>query len=150
MISDIIKGISKRLDDNFDYDIFCDLVNQGLNPPCFFIKVLRSSKSDVLNNRKYLSHDFVIQFIPNDNDCMNLHDMAEDLYRILQYIFIDVDSNTINCVHSFNTHHEIVDNVLMFYLSFNYYSYESVQSVVNMDSLESDSINISNVFNDFL
>lgn len=151
MTNEIIKGISKLLDDNFNvdntsYDIYCDRIQQGLkNSSCFFIKLLNSLDKAVLNDRRYREYDFVIQFIPNDDgDNFNLNNIAETLFSCMKLIPITAN-NTTRYIHSFNMHYEIVDNILMFYTTFKFYTRDSDDNndLVKMNVIEYDNFTIN-------
>ena len=134
-ITDIINGISIKLNEVFgdDYEIYADTsIEQGLQTPCFFISVLNPSQSNYINTRALRRNPFLIQyFAKNENDNLELLNVAEQLMNNLQ--FITLTNNDI--LKSSNISYEIVDGVLQFKINFNIVIRENKETI-EMEEIE--------------
>lgn len=87
MVNDIKDAISIRLNQVFGYEIYSKDVQQGLQEPCFFIKVLSPSRKQMIGNRYYLEVSFDVHYFPSlqgDND--ELDEVGSSLFNDLEYI----------------------------------------------------------------
>ena len=89
MVDDIKSAISIKLNQIYgdNYEIYTKDVKQGLNPPCFFIKILNSSRRQLIGNRYYLEVSVDVHYFPSvrgNND--ELDEVGTGLFNDLEYI----------------------------------------------------------------
>lgn len=89
MVTEIKEAVAIRLKQSFgdDYAIYSKKVEQGLETPCFFIKVLGQSRKQMIGNRYYLEVSFDVHYFPSvegDND--ELDEVGSILFDDLEYI----------------------------------------------------------------
>lgn len=138
MLNKIITGISQKLDEEFnteenqDYTIYTENVEQGLEEPCFFIFSLKPSNRQLVGNRYERKYPFDIHYFPKDEDNYNneINEVTERLFTALEYITVDN-----NLVRGTNMNAEIVDNVLHFFIDFNMIVRKEVEHIETMGSL---------------
>lgn len=119
----IVTSISQKIDEAFNqkydkYAIYGEEIKQGLQEPCFFIKILKSSIKHVLGKRYFLSQSFDIHYFPeNDlNTEKEMLEIADNLYDALEYVDWEGD-----LVRGTNMNYKIIDDVLHFFVDYNYY-----------------------------
>ncbi|HFL3186098.1 phage tail terminator family protein [Clostridioides difficile] len=123
MLNNIIDGISIKLDKTFgnEYTIYSEDVEQGINEPCFFICPLNPSKTSYPNGRTLKKNSFDVHYFPRSKDkSFEINEVAEMLLEELEYIEIDGD-----LVRGTNMNFEIIDNVLHFFVDYNYFTIKS-------------------------
>ncbi|HGM1082305.1 TPA: DUF6838 family protein [Clostridioides difficile] len=123
MLNNIIDGISIKLDKSFgnEYTIYSEDVEQGINEPCFFIVPLNPSKTPYPNGRTLKKNSFDVHYFPRSKDkSFEINEIAEMLLEELEYIEIDGD-----LVRGTNMNFEIIDNVLHFFVDYNYFTIKS-------------------------
>ncbi|HCQ6376188.1 TPA: hypothetical protein OL524_003645 [Clostridioides difficile] len=123
MLNNIIDGISVKLDKSFGekYTIYSEDVEQGINEPCFFICPLNPSKVSYPNNRELKKNSFDVHYFPYSKDkSFEINEIAEMLLEELEYIEIDGE-----LVRGTNMNYEIIDNVLHFFVDYNYFTVKS-------------------------
>ncbi|HBE9334530.1 TPA: hypothetical protein KNH13_002699 [Clostridioides difficile] len=133
MFNNIIDGISIKLDKSFgnEYTIYSEDVEQGINEPCFFIVPINSSKASYPNARELKKNSFDVHYFPKSNDkSFEINEIAEMLLEELEYIEIDGD-----LVRGTNMNFEIIDNVLHFFVDYNYFTIKS-NDTDKMDTVE--------------
>ncbi|HBF2379010.1 hypothetical protein QQO69_17990 [Clostridioides difficile] len=133
MLNNIIDGISVKLDKSFgnEYTIYSEDVEQGINEPCFFIVPINSSKVSYPNARELKKNSFDVHYFPKSNDkSFEINEVAEMLLEELEYIEIDGD-----LVRGTNMNFEIVDNVLHFFVDYNYFTIKN-NDINKMDTVE--------------
>lgn len=119
MINAIVDGISVKLNETFGdkYTIYSEEIKQGFQEPCFFIVLLNPSKKQLVGQRYEREHYFDIHFFPSDKFNMNqqINAVADELLDAMEYITVND-----NLVRGTNMKFETVDNVLHFFVSFNF------------------------------
>ena len=133
MLNNIIDGISIKLDKTFgeSYTIYSEDVEQGINEPCFFIVPLNPSKVSYPSGRTLKKNSFDVHYFPKSNDkSFEINEVAEMLLEELEYIEIDGD-----LVRGTNMNFEIVDNVLHFFVDYNYFTIKN-NDLNKMDTVE--------------
>lgn len=139
MINNIIKGISQKIDEEFnvngdEYTIYTENVEQGLKEPCFFIFILKPSNRQLVGNRYERQYQFDIHYFPKNEDSNNeINELIERLFTTLEYITVDGD-----LIRGSSMNAEIVDDVLHFFISYNLYV---TKQVVKEESMEEILIN---------
>ncbi|HGT0002582.1 TPA: DUF6838 family protein [Clostridioides difficile] len=133
MLNNIIDGISVKLDKSFGekYTIYSEDVEQGINEPCFFIVTLNPSKTPYPSGRELKKNSFDVHYFPHSEDKnFEINEIAEMLLEELEYIEIDGD-----LVRGTNMNFEIIDNVLHFFVDYNYFTIKS-NDTDKMDTVE--------------
>lgn len=132
--NDIIDGISIKINKLFGdgYKIHTNNVKQGLEMPCFFIKSLPSSKKKLIGNRYENTDNLVVHAMIEDSEDIieKLNDIADKLYE-LEYITL-LNSDMLKG-HDMKT--EISDNVLLFFVTYKYFTYIETQKENEMNNL---------------
>lgn len=136
MLNKIITGISQKLDEEFnteenqEYTIYTEDVEQGLEEPCFFIFSLKPSSKQLVGNRYERQYPFDIHYFPKNEDSNNeINEVTERLFAALEYIEVD------GLARGTNVNAEIVDDVLHFFVDFNMIVRKEVEPVETMGSL---------------
>ncbi|HBF2786907.1 TPA: hypothetical protein KN142_000818 [Clostridioides difficile] len=123
MLNNIIDGISIKLDKTFgeSYTIYSEDVEQGINEPCFFIVPINPSKVSYPSGRELKKNSFDVHYFPKSNDkSFEINEVAEMLLEELEYINVNED-----LVRGTNMNYEIIDNVLHFFVDYNYFTIKS-------------------------
>lgn len=132
IVNHIRESIVVALDKHFpSAKIYGEEIQQGFQEPCFFIKILNPAQRQIMGSRYFREHPFDIHYFPSkegDNEEMN--DVANQLFRILEYIVFDGDS-----VRGTDVHYEIIDRVLHFFVDYNLYLVKTEQKEY-MENLE--------------
>lgn len=118
MINKLIDAISIKLNQVFgdDYEINSENVKQGLKEPCFFIKVLNPTQSQIVGQRYFKDNPFDLHFFPKiEGNNEEINNVAENLFDAMEYIQL-LDGDLVRGTHM---HYETVDNVLHFFVQFN-------------------------------
>lgn len=120
MLNSLIDGIAIKLRETFgsDYRIHREDVEQGLKEPCFIIQVIEPMQSAKLPNRYLRQYSFDVLYFPKSTSKpkYEMYDVAEKLFIELEYITI-LD----NFCKGTKMQYEIVDNVLHFFVNYNFY-----------------------------
>lgn len=132
MVNDLIDGIVIKIDSIFGDDsiIHTKSVEQDFKEPCFYVKLLRASQRQILNNRYYLEHSFDVHYYPGTADKnTEMYDTASKLAG-LEYITSGGDLK-----RGTKMNYETVDGVLHFYVQYNYFAYLTQEEVDKMQTL---------------
>lgn len=117
MVNDIINGISIKLNSTFgdgykNYDVN---VEQGLQKPCFFIKLLTVITTPYMGKRKKREYTFDVHYFPKDEtDNVEMMSVGDVLMDSLEYITLlngDI-------VRGHDMTYEIIDGVLHFNITY--------------------------------
>lgn len=136
MINKIIKGISQKLDSEFNskddkYTIYTESIEQGFDEPCFSIISLKPISTNLVGNRYKREYSFDIQYFPENEQSNNeINEVIERLFTSLEYIRVDG-----NLVKGTKINGEIVDNVLHFFINFNMIIKKESEIIDRMESL---------------
>lgn len=136
MINNLIDGISIKINQVFgnEYKIYSEDVKQGLNEPCFFIFTLNPSNNQMLGLRSFRITPFDIHYFPKNKKESNLEmqEVASKLYEALDMItLINGDK-----VRGTNMNHEVVDDVLHFFVNYNVFVKKIEEPKDSMEDLE--------------
>lgn len=112
-----------------EYRIYGEEIAQGFQAPCFFIKLFPVDQTKIIGRRYSRQHLFDIHYFPA-SDYMNdeMHDMAEKLYEILEYISDPPIRGT-------KMKHEVHHDVLHFFAEYNFDVYKPKEEI-KMQTLE--------------
>lgn len=136
MLNKLIDAIALKLNLEFGdgYAIYKESVKQGLKEPCFFIVLLTSSQTQVLGKRYFREHPFDIHYFPITNDKnTEFLDVVDKLNDVLEYITMDAD-----LIRGTKISHEVVDDVLHFYVNYDFHVYKESVVVDPMETLTVD------------
>lgn len=133
-LNDVLDGISIKLNEVFGetYTIYTNNIEQGFNIPCFFIKMLPENRSKKLGNRYYNETSFVIHVFLENATVEELNDIAEALYQELEVIKLVSG----DMLRGNNMKKEINDDILEFFIDYNYFTYKEVEKVDAMETIE--------------
>lgn len=136
MIKGLIDGISVAIDAEFNsesdkYEIYTQLVEQGMEKPCFSIVLLKPSIEQVVGKRYFRRQPFCIYYFPETEDVQTeCYEVQERLEDILELITADGD-----LVRGTEMNGEIVDGVLAFLVNYNFYVMKDVEQADAMETL---------------
>lgn len=113
------------------YKKYGEEIVQGFQAPCFFIKLFPVENTQVMGRRYTRQHVFNVHYFPvTDYANDEMHDMAERLYEILEYI-----APTTALIRGTKMKHEIHDNVLHFFVEYKFDVYKTIKEI-KMQTLE--------------
>lgn len=125
-------ALNAALDAAFpDIRIMGEEIKQGLEPPCFFVRLNEPTHTRELGRRYMREHPFVVRYYGIDRKNEDYYDMAEKLTSALQQI--DVNEIT---VRGIDMRFEIVDEVLHFFVNYNFLVWEPAPDVPKMQDLD--------------
>ena len=133
MINKIIDGISVAINSEFgdNYEIYTDLVEQGLTEPCFSIVCLNPTIEQFLGKRYFRTNQFCVHYFPSSaekqSECLSV---MEKLVTALEVITVDGD-----LIRGTKLNGEIVDGVLSFFVNYDMFVYKGTVTESTMDSV---------------
>lgn len=133
MINEIMDAIAIKLHEVYgdEYEIHQNDIKQGLQEPCFLITLIDSEKENLLNlrSKRLLPFDILFFSSSGKNQC---HSVSDTLMNMLDMIkCIDGD-----LLHGTKMRSEIIDDVLHFFVSFNYIAVVKEEETESMETLE--------------
>lgn len=118
MLNEIIKGVARQLDAVFGegYEIYQNMVRQGLSEPCFFIGVLQPEQRPLLGRQARRFNPLVLQYLPRTaGDNAEMLAVAEKLLEDLAFIqLLNGD-----WLRGTNMRYEIQNGILHFFVNYN-------------------------------
>lgn len=127
-------GIMNALYTHFpDIERYGEEIKEGLDPPCFFVKLLNGSQNQELGRRYKRANFFDIHYFSDGDKNEDLNDMAEKLYDKLEIIEIDGIK-----YRGTGMNHEIVGRVLHFFIEYNFHVYREKPIEPTMQELEQE------------
>ena len=117
MINKIMDAIAIKLHETFgeEYEIHKNDIKQGLQEPCFLITLIDSTKENLLNLRSKRLLPFDILFFP-DKGKSQCYEVSDTLMNELHMIkCIDEE-----LFHGTKMRSEVIDDVLHFFVNYNY------------------------------
>jgi hypothetical protein len=131
MFNNIIDAICTVLADNFDYPVHTDIVEQGLEMPCFFVSSI-NPKSELYIGRRYKrNYLFSVQFM-TESENADLYSIVEQLEDLLEVIDVKGDLYRGN-----NTDINIRDGLLTFTINYPFFVYKELsEKAEEMEELE--------------
>ncbi len=119
-VTQIKNSIAVKLDGAYPgFPIYGEEIRQGFEAPCFFVRALSSSGTKEIGRRRRRSADFDIHYFPDPGAKQNdgLYAMGDALMEIFEHLEA---SRTL--LKPANARYEIVDGVLHFFLSFDWFA----------------------------
>lgn len=142
MIDQIITAVSNRLNELFigDYEIYSQNVEQGLQEPCFFIRLVSAVNTALLKTRKQMSYTVMVTYFPTEDESNDeLMLVGDKLVGGLEYI------NTLSAdiVRGFDMSYEIdaTQNVLHFTVTYKVFLNRETEFIPMVDLLRSTELN---------
>lgn len=133
MINDIINAIAIKLHETFgdEYEIYQNDIEQGLTEPCFLITIIDYSKENLLKTRSKRLLPFDILFFPNKgkSQCHEVSDTLVNELDIIKCLNGDLMRGT-------KMRSEIINNVLHFFVSYNFMAVVEEEKLDSMETLE--------------
>lgn len=131
-INDVRYAVHTALDTAFpDNAIMGEEIKQGLNPPCFFVRLLEPSHDQELGRRFIRYHPFVVRYYAPERTNADMYDMAEKLTAALQWITV-VDRP----IRGTGMRFEIVDEVLHFFVNYKFHVWAQKPEYPAMQKLD--------------
>lgn len=122
MINEIVYGISQAIDNEFGatYRIYTEVVEQGLEAPCFFIACTSPISERYMGKRYQNQYAFCIQYVTeSENRKLECNEVIERLQDCLEYINADGGLFYGNGMQS-----QYVEGILTFYVNYNFFTYK--------------------------
>ncbi|HHY25282.1 MAG TPA: hypothetical protein GX523_00770 [Desulfitobacterium dehalogenans] len=98
---------------------------QGLDKPCFFVKLFQVSQDQLISQRYQRNHSFDIHYFPaamdegeENRQNEEMHGIAEQLYEKME--LIPVIGGDDGLMRGAKMRHEIIDGVLHFFVDYNF------------------------------
>lgn len=128
-----MNAISIKLHEVFGdgYKIYLNDVKQGLTEPCFLITVVDYSKEPLLDVRSKRILPFDILFFPN-KEKSQCYEVADQMMNEFDFItLLDGDM-----MHGTEMRAEIVDDVLHFFVNYNFIATVEKEPLDSMESID--------------
>jgi hypothetical protein len=133
-INDVRYAINAALDAAFpSIKIMGEEIKQGLNPPCFFVRLLEPAHEQELGRRYRRDHPFVVRYFNPERKNSDMYDMAEQLTSALKWITIGGRKWPAQGMRF-----EIVDEVLHFFVTYSLLVWEQAPNEPRMQTLEQE------------
>jgi len=133
-INDVRYAVNAALDAAFpDVPISGEEIKQELEPPCFFVKLLEPVHTQELGRRYRRDHPFVVHYFSPGRENDDMYEKAEHLTAALQQINVG-GRPVIGTGMKF----EVVDEVLYFYVTFQFLVWAPAPDDPTMQTLEQD------------
>lgn len=138
MLNEIIKGIAVKLGSSFGdgYKVYANDIKQGLEEPCFFIRLVTSGLTSLANKRYIKSNAFDIIYYPEESGSNSeMIAVGERLSDVLDYITLQNGDRLKASLVSY----EIQNGTLHCFVNYNHTLTEERNPLPTMDELEIDS-----------
>ena len=136
MQNDLMDAVTRKLDELFsgEYPIYTKNVEQGIETPCFFVGVLKTSDDLLHGSRRQRTWDMRVQFIPEEHtDCAKLlNDVCETLLEGMEWISLPDG----RLVHGLKPEGNISDGILTFQISFSRILIRTKEKAETMGTLD--------------
>lgn len=133
MINEIMDAIAIKLHEVYgdEYEIHQNDIKQGLQEPCFLITLVHSAKENLLNLRSKRLLPFDILFFPSNgkSQCYEISDTLMNELDMIKCLEGDM-------LHGTKMRSEIIDDVLHFFVSFNFIAIVKEEKLDPMEILE--------------
>ncbi len=134
-------SVISALDQNFpSIVIYGEEIKQGLEEPCFFVKLFPASQEQLLGRRYQRNHSFDIHYYPveaeegeEQRQNEDMHEMAERLYDKMELVPV-----LGGLMRGVKMRHEIVDGVLHFFVDYNFQVVREAEPDPTMQTMEQE------------
>lgn len=114
MLQSIIDGIVAALVDAFSLPVHTEMVEQGLEVPCFSIRAMNPEQKHFRGVRYFRQQLFVVHYFPSSDDWREeTNTIIDRLFEVLEYITADGV-----LMRGTNMRTETSDNVLIFMVNY--------------------------------
>lgn len=130
----IINGIVAAIKTTFgnNYKIYNELVEQGLNRPCFFIRQINHEQKPMLNIRYKDTYLFDISYFPKGEKVkIECSKVENKLYNILEYINVNGD-----LLRGSNMNSRTEEGILHFFINYTVFGMREKEKDKYMEVLE--------------
>lgn len=120
-VNDVRSGVISALAKHFpDMDIYGEEIKQGLEEPCFFVKLFPVTQDREIGRRYKRFHSFDIHYFPRSQTDANeeMFEVAEKLLDHMEYIEVEVAGSV---CRGAKMESEIVDGVLHFKIDYDFH-----------------------------
>lgn len=114
-------------------EVYGEEIKQGFEEPCFFVKLFPVAQDREFNRRYKRYHSFDIHYFAQTNE--EMHAVAEQLYGCLEYIQVSD-----RVVRGNKQRHEILDGVLHFLVSYDFFVFREATPDPKMQELEQEGL----------
>jgi hypothetical protein len=129
-VNDVRDGLIAKLVQLFPGSkVTGEEIKQGLGQGRFFVKLLTASQTGEIGRRSRRAHSLDVRYFGKSNE--EMHDVAEALYAGLKLITLPSGDT----VRGTSMRHEIVDEVLHFFVDFNIHVLQAKEPETKMGSL---------------
>lgn len=134
MTEDIIKAVCAAIYSQFGngYTIYTEAVAQDAQTPCFFVICTQPKLNRYMSDEYYQEIPIVVQYLPQNTE--NYRSECEDVFERLS-LNLDTISFEGSCVHGADTHGEIIDGVLNFFVDYNMMVYKNTEPKARMEKI---------------
>lgn len=135
-VNDVLNGVTQALAEHFpDIPRYGEEIEQGVEPPFFFVKLFPATQTRELGRRYYRIHAFDIHYFPDPAQEINeaANDMAEKLYGMLEYLPVGSEL----CRGS-QMRHEIAEGVMHFFVNYNFHVRRSIPETTKMQKFDQE------------
>ena len=132
-IQNLMDAIAEALFQEFgsDYEIYTNKVEQGLEEPCFMIRLLNPTKNLHLGRCYKRTNQFSIQYIPSTSEAQEeCISVMERLFECLENVILHGKP-----VHGTELHGEIIDGIITFIVNYDGFVLKKEEQN-NMEDLE--------------
>jgi len=136
VVNEIVLGIAAKLKeiykDKGDYPIYTDNEEQGVEKPCFFIKVLNGEENREIGLASKFYKDLLNIAIIGytlDGDTEILNNMIDNLYE-LEYIELSDKS----LIRAIKLHPKIEEGILHFFIDYNLFIKKDDDTTIEMNN----------------
>lgn len=122
--NDIANGIVRAIGDKFgsDTEIFTEEIKQGLSPPCFSVRCVKSRTERFLGNRFKCQYDFVVCYFTENNSLYSeSYDVCGGLFDALE--LISTDDNSL--LRGTDMSYTVKDGVVSFSVRYTFFVYRT-------------------------
>ena len=138
MTNGIIDGVCMAINAEFnaeadEYEIYTELVEQGMTKPCFSILLINSTITPSLKPRYFKTHQICVHYFPESSDIQAESNAVKDrLEQCLEYIMAGED-----LIRGKDMSANLVEDVLHFFVNYDFYVTETGEEDA-METLETD------------
>lgn len=132
--NDVRYAVHEALDAAFPkIPIAGEEIKQGLKPPCFFVRFLEPEHSKEVGRRYKRYHPVVIRYFDENKKNVAMYEMAEKLSSALEWIEVKGMKT-----RGIGMRFEIVDEVLHFFVEYNFHVLKPKDPAEKMGRLEQE------------
>ena len=139
MLNRTIDGIAVKLHETFgdEYTFYTEDVPQDLREPAFVITHLITLNSAKLPYRYLRKQSFDIKYFPKskNNPKSEMYEVAEKMLIALEYINVLHNETFDNLCRGTKMQYEIVENILHFFVNYDFFVKKEIQPDEYMESL---------------